>query len=75
MNYRDIITIEPGKRGGKPCIRGLRITVYDVLSWLAEGMGKAEIIEDYPELTDGDIQACLSFAAEREHNLSRIKTV
>jgi uncharacterized protein (DUF433 family) len=74
-NYQDIITIEPGKRGGKPCIRGLRITVYDVLSWLADGMAKAEIIDDYPELTDNDIQACLRFAAEREHNLSSIKSV
>jgi uncharacterized protein (DUF433 family) len=75
INYQDIITIEPGKRGGKPCIRGLRITVYDVLSWLADGMAKAEIIEDYPELTDSDIQACLRFAAEREHNLSSITSV
>ncbi|WP_411726381.1 DUF433 domain-containing protein [Methyloglobulus sp.] len=75
MNYQDIITIEPGKRGGKPCVRGLRITVYDVLSWLADGMAKAEIIDDYPELTDSDIQACLRFAAEREHNLSSIKSV
>ena len=74
-DYQDIITIEPGKRGGKPCIRGLRITVYDVLSWLADGMAKAEIIDDYPELTDSDIQACLRFAAEREHNLSSIKSV
>ncbi len=75
INYQDIITIEPGKRGGKPCVRGLRITVYDVLSWLADGMAKAEIIDDYPELTDSDIQACLRFAAEREHNLSSIKSV
>lgn len=74
-DYQDIITIEPGKRGGKPCIRGLRITVYDVLSWLADGMAKAEIIDDYPELTDSDIQACLRFAAEREHNLTSIKSV
>jgi uncharacterized protein (DUF433 family) len=74
-DYQDIITIELGKRGGKPCIRGLRITVYDVLSWLADGMAKAEIIDDYPELTDSDIQACLRFAAEREHNLSSIKSV
>lgn len=63
-NYQDTITIEPGKRGGKPCVRGLRITVYDVLSWLADGMAKAEIIDDYPELTDSDIQACLRFAAK-----------
>ena len=73
-NYQDIITIEPGKRGGKPCIRGLRITVYDVLSWLAEGMTQAEIIEDFPELNAIDISACLGFAADREHNLSSLKT-
>ncbi|MGR9053277.1 MAG: DUF433 domain-containing protein [Gammaproteobacteria bacterium] len=72
MNYRDIITIEAGKRGGKPCIRGLRITVYDVLGWLAEGMSEAEILEDYPELVHDDIRACLAFAAEREHSLSAI---
>ncbi len=74
-NYKTIITIEPGKRGGKPCIRGLRITVYDVLSWLAEGMTISEIIDDYPELTEEDISACLSFAADREHNLSSFQTV
>ena len=73
-NYQDIITIEPGKRGGKPCIRGLRITVYDVLSWLAEGTSQAEIIEDFPELNAKDISACLGFAADREHNLSSLKT-
>lgn len=73
-NYQDIITIEPGKRGGKPCIRGLRITVYDVLSWLAEGITQTEIIEDFPELNATDISACLGFAADREHNLSSIKT-
>ena len=68
MNYKDRITIEPGKRGGKPCIRGLRISVYDVLEMLAEGMSDAEIIEDYPELQTEDITACLGFAANREHN-------
>ena len=73
--YQDIITIEPGKRGGKPCIRGLRITVYDVLSWLADGMTTAEIIEDFPELTPEDISACLNFAANREHSLSSVKAV
>ena len=73
-HYQDIITIETGKRGGKPCIRGLRITVYDVLSWLADGMSQAEIIEDFPELNTIDISACLSFAADREHNLSSLKT-
>lgn len=72
--YKDIITLEPGKRGGKPCIRGLRITVYDVLSWLADGMTQAEIIEDFPELNETDISACLSFAADREHNLVSLKT-
>jgi uncharacterized protein (DUF433 family) len=69
MNYRDIITVEPGKRSGKPCIRGMRITVSDVLEYLASGMSAAEIIEDFPELTDEDIRACLAFAAEREKRL------
>ena len=63
----DIITIEPDKRGGKPCIRRMRITVYDILGWLAAGMSTTEIIEDFPELTETDIRACLEFAAEREH--------
>ena len=66
MNYRDIFTIEPGKRGGKPCIRGLRITVYDVLEYLASGMSKEEILKDFPNLTAADIQACLAYAADRE---------
>lgn len=69
MDYRKRITIEPGKRGGRPCIRSLRITVYDVLEMLAEGMTSAEIIDDFPELQTEDIAACLSFAANREHNL------
>jgi uncharacterized protein (DUF433 family) len=69
MNYRQIITIEPDKRGGKPCIRGMRITVYDVLGWLAAGMSHAEILEDFPELTEEDIKACLEFAADRERRL------
>jgi uncharacterized protein (DUF433 family) len=64
--YQNIITIEAGKRGGKPCIMGLRITVYDVLSWLADGMTPAEIIDDFPELTTEDIQACFTYAADRE---------
>ncbi|MDP3334378.1 MAG: DUF433 domain-containing protein [Methylococcaceae bacterium] len=72
INYRNIITLEPGKRGGKPCIRGLRITVYDVLAWLADGMTEAEILDDYPELEADDIRACLAFAADREHSLSVI---
>lgn len=66
MSYRDIITIEPGNRGGKPCIRGMRITVYDVLEYLASGMTHQEILEDFPYLTEQDILACLSYAADRE---------
>lgn len=66
MQYQDIITIEPGKRGGKPCIRGMRITVYDVLGYLASGMTYDEILEDFPYLTQADILACLSYAADRE---------
>ena len=66
VNYKDIITLEPGKRNGKPCIRGMRITVYDVLSYLASGMMFEQIIEDFPELTKEDIQACLSYAADSE---------
>ena len=69
MNYRDIITIESGKRSGKPCIRGMRITVYDILEYLAGGMTEAEILEDFSELTSEDIKACLSFAADREKNI------
>lgn len=69
MNYRDIITIEPGKRGGKPCIRGMRITVYDVLSYLASGMTHEEILVDFPYLTEQDILACLAFAADREKQM------
>jgi uncharacterized protein (DUF433 family) len=68
-DYRKRITIEPGKRGGKPCLRGMRITVYDVLGWLASGMSTAEIIADFPELAAEDIQAALAFAADREHHL------
>lgn len=69
MNYKDIITIEPGKRSGKPCIRGLRMTVYDVLEYLASGMTEAEILADFPDLTAQDIRACLAFAADRERKL------
>jgi uncharacterized protein (DUF433 family) len=72
MDYRKIITIEPGKRGGKPCIRGLRITVYDVLEYLAGGMSEQEILADFPDLTREDIQACLGFAADRERRLVSI---
>ncbi len=64
---KDVITIEPGKRGGRPCIRGMRITVYDVLGWLAAGMTSEQIIEDFPELTPEDIRAVLAYAADREH--------
>jgi uncharacterized protein (DUF433 family) len=66
MTFKDLITIEPGKRGGKPCIRGMRITVYDVLEYLASGMSQQEILDDFPYLTKEDILACLGFAAERE---------
>jgi uncharacterized protein (DUF433 family) len=66
MNYQDIITLEPGKRSGKPCIRGMRITVYDVLSYLASGMTTEEILTDFPYLTRDDILACLAYAADRE---------
>jgi uncharacterized protein (DUF433 family) len=66
MHYLDRITIEAGKRGGKPCIRRMRITVYDVLGWLAAGMSHAEIMDDFPELCEEDILACLAYAADRE---------
>lgn len=66
FDYRKFITIEPGKRSGKPCIRGMRITVYDVLEYLAGGMTEGELLNDFPELTHDDIRACLAFAADRE---------
>jgi uncharacterized protein (DUF433 family) len=69
MNYRDIITIEPGKRGGKPCIRGMRITVYEVLEYLASGMSQQEVLDDFPYLTEEDIRACLAYVADREKRL------
>ena len=72
MDYRGIITIEPGKRSGKPCIRGMRITVTDVLEYLAGGMTVPQILADFPELTEEDIRACLAFAADRERKLSGI---
>jgi len=75
VNYREYITVEPGKRGGKPCIRGLRITVYDVLDHLAQGETPEEIIADFPELTPEDIQACLAFAAERERHIGELHAV
>lgn len=65
-DYRDIITIEPGKRSGQPCIRGMRITVYDVFEYLASGMTVAEVLHDFPELTETDIRACFAYAADKE---------
>lgn len=72
MDYQSRITIEPGKRGGKPCIRGMRVTVYEVLDYLASGMTEAEILSDFPDLTAEDIKACLAFAADRERKLIAI---
>jgi uncharacterized protein (DUF433 family) len=69
MDLEQVITIEPGKRGGKPCIRGLRITVYDVLEYLAAGMTEQQILHDFPDVTPDDIRACLLFAANRERRL------
>jgi uncharacterized protein (DUF433 family) len=74
MNYQNIITIEPGKRGGRPCVRGMRIAVADVLGWLAAGLSHEQIIGDFPELTEADIRACLGFAADRERRVSTAKT-
>lgn len=73
MSYQDIITIEAGKRGGKPCIRGMRITVYDVLEYLASGMTQEEILEDFPYLTRADILGCLTYAADREKRLMMVE--
>jgi len=70
MDYSKIITIEPGQRSGKPCIRGMRITVSDVLEYLASGMTEEQILTDFPELTREDIRACLAFAADREKRLT-----
>jgi len=72
MDYSKIITIEPGKRSGKPCIRGMRISVSDVLGYLAGGMSIEDILHDFPELTESDIRACLAFAADRERRLLSI---
>lgn len=72
MNYHNIITLEPGKRGGQPTIRGMRITVYDVLKMLASGMSKEQVLDDFPELTRDDIQAVLSYASDREHSVHAI---
>jgi uncharacterized protein (DUF433 family) len=70
MNYKDIITIEPDKRSGKPCIRGTRMTVTDVLEYLAGGMSEAELLAEFPDLTAEDIRACLAYAADRERKLA-----
>lgn len=75
MDYRSYITIEPDKRSGKPCIRGLRITVQDVLEYLASGMTEEEILDDFPDLTREDIKACLAFAADRERKLITVPAV
>ena len=69
MNYQTIITIEEGKRGGRPCVRNLRITVGDVLGWLAAGLSHEQVLADYPELTEDDIRACLAYAADRERRV------
>lgn len=74
VDYSEIITIQPGKRSGKPCIRGLRITVYDVLEYLASGMSHTEILSDFPYLTEQDIRACLSFAADRERRTAFVSS-
>jgi uncharacterized protein (DUF433 family) len=73
MNYENIITIEAGKRSGKPCIRGMRITVYDILEYLAAGMSHQEVLKDFPYLTEKDILACLGYAADREKMLMVVK--
>ena len=72
MNYKNIITIEPGRRGGQPTIRGMRITVYDILKMLASGMSRREIFKDFPELTKKDIQASLTYASQREYFLTTV---
>ena len=72
MNYQDRITVESGKRSGKPCVRGLRITVSDVLEYLASGMSEDEILGEFPKLERDDIRACLAFAADRERKLMSV---
>ena len=74
MNYAERIVVEPGKRGGRPVVRGLRIAVYDVLGWLADGMTPEEVLEDFPELEIEDIRACLAYAAERERRSAVLHT-
>jgi len=73
MSYQEVITIEAGKRGGRPCVRGLRIAVADVLGWLAAGLSEQQILKDYPELTEADIRACLAYAADRERRIVTAK--
>jgi uncharacterized protein (DUF433 family) len=75
MDYRDRISIESGKRGGRPCVRGLRITVYEVLDYLASGMSEQAILADFPDLVADDIKACLAFAADRERRLVTVPAV
>ena len=75
MDYRDYITIEPNKRGGKPCVRGLRITVYEVLEYLASDMTEEEILEDFPDLTREDLKACIAYDADRERGLMTVPVV
>jgi uncharacterized protein (DUF433 family) len=74
MRYDGVITIEPGKRGGKPCVRGLRITVYEVLEMLASGMTHAKLLKDFPDLNEQDILACLAYAADRERKIEFFKS-
>lgn len=74
MNYQDYIEITPGKRSGKSCLKQTRITVYDVLGWLAQGLSTQDVLADYPELNADQIQACLAYAADREHHLLSVST-
>jgi uncharacterized protein (DUF433 family) len=73
MDYSKIISIDPGKRSGKACIRGLRITVYDVLDYLAAGMTQEQILADFPDLTESDIRACLAYAADAERRVEIVR--
>ena len=73
IDYREIITIDPEKRFGKPCVRNMRITVYDVLGWLASGMNNAQILKDFPELSNEDKIACLFYAADKERKIKKVK--
>lgn len=72
MDYKRIITMEPGKRSGQPCVRGMRITVADVLGYLAAGMANEQVLADFPYLTEEDLLACLAYAADREHRVTVI---